>query len=103
MSTATVVDIGGLISARPDFRGGRPCVAGTGITVMRVAGWYKLGLTAEEISNEIGLTLAQVYAALAYYHANQQAIDADLDVEAMEYDRLAKEHGRNRQEAAHRE
>jgi hypothetical protein len=33
--------------------------------------------------------LAQIHAALAYYHANQQAIDSDLDSEASEYDRLA--------------
>ncbi|MDX2029258.1 MAG: DUF433 domain-containing protein [Blastocatellia bacterium] len=90
MSTATtaVVEIGDLISSRPDFRGGAPCIAGTGITVMRIAGWYRLGMIAEEISRRFGLTLAQVYAALAYYHANQIAIDAALDAEAAEYDRL---------------
>ncbi len=105
MSTATtaVVEIGDLISSRPDFRGGAPCIAGTGIKVMRIAGWYKLGLSAEEISTQFGLTLAQAYAALAYYHANSQAIDAELEAEAQEYDRLAKEHGRNRREAVRRE
>jgi uncharacterized protein (DUF433 family) len=56
---------------------------------MRIAGWYKLGLSAEEIAEQVGLSLTQVYAALTYYHANRVAIDADLDAEADLYDRLA--------------
>lgn len=98
MATATVVDIGTMIVISPDFRGGRPHVAGTGMTVMRIAGWYKLGLSPEEIAEQICLSLAQVYAALAYYHANREVIDADLDAEAAEYDRLANEHRLKRQQ-----
>jgi uncharacterized protein (DUF433 family) len=58
---------------------------------MRIAGWHKLGCNPEEIARKTGLTLAQIHAALAHYHANQEAIDSDLDHEAMEYDRLADE------------
>ncbi len=59
----------------------------------RIVGWYKLGLSPEEIADRIGhLSLAQVYAALAYYHANQVEIEADLAAEAVEADRLEKEH-----------
>ncbi len=73
------IEIGTLIDRDPAVRGGRPKIAGTGVTVMRVAGWYKSGLTPEEIASEYGhLTLAQVHAALTYYHANADAIDADL-------------------------
>jgi len=43
------VDIGSLIARSPEIRKGRPCIAGTGVTVRRIAGWYNLGLTAEEI------------------------------------------------------
>ena len=40
---------------------------------MRVAAWYKMGLTPEEIATQYGHpSLAQVYAALAYYHANAE-------------------------------
>ncbi|MBI3695494.1 MAG: DUF433 domain-containing protein [Acidobacteria bacterium] len=79
---ATVVDIGSLIVHSPEVRGGRPRIAGTGVTVRRIAGWYKLGLTPEEIADEIGhLSLAQVHAALAYYHANRSEIEADLAAE----------------------
>src|SRR5438128_1636694 len=94
---AAVIDIGSLITQSPEICGGRPRIAGTGVTVMRVAGWYKLGLSPEEIAEQIGLSLAQVYAALAYYHANREAIDADLEDEATLYDKLAEEHRLQRQ------
>ena len=35
------------------------------------------------------LTLAQVYAALTYYHANRAEIEAYLAAEQAEYERLA--------------
>jgi uncharacterized protein (DUF433 family) len=89
---ATITDIGTLITQSPDMCSGRPRVAGTGVTVMRVAGWHKLGSEPEEIARKTGLSLAQIHAALAYYHANQAAVDADLDHEASEYDRLQGEH-----------
>jgi uncharacterized protein (DUF433 family) len=73
------IDIGSLISSDPQIRGGRPCVAGTGVTVQRIATWHKLGLAPEEIVDRIGhLTLAQVHAALAHYHANRDEIEANL-------------------------
>ena len=86
---AALTDIGTLITHSPDIRGGRPRVAGTGVTVMRIAGWYNLGCTPEDIARKTGRSLAQIHAALAYYHTNQDSIDADLNEEADEYDRLA--------------
>jgi uncharacterized protein (DUF433 family) len=78
MTTATV-DIGTFITRSADIRGGRPRIAGTGVTVQRIVGWYKLGLTPEEIATRIGhLSLAQVHAALAYYHANQEEIETAI-------------------------
>ncbi|MGO4883072.1 MAG: DUF433 domain-containing protein [Bryobacteraceae bacterium] len=73
------VEIGSLIDRDPAIRGGRPKIAGTGVTVMRVAAWYKMGLSPEEIATEYGyLNLAQVHAALAYHHANAGEIEADV-------------------------
>ena len=72
---STITDIGTLIVRSPKVRGGRPRIAGTGVTVRRIVGWYKLGLSPEEIANEIGhLNLEQVYAALNYYHTNREEI-----------------------------
>ena len=74
MSISTI-DIGKLIERHTRVRGGRPCVAGTGVSVQRIVVWYKLGLNPEEIADRIGhLSLAQVHAALTYYHANKDEI-----------------------------
>jgi uncharacterized protein (DUF433 family) len=89
----TLTDIGTLIVRSPEIRDGRPRIAGTGVTVRRIVGWYKLGLSPEEISTEIPhLSLAQVYAALAYYHANREEIEADTAAEEAEAERLEREH-----------
>jgi uncharacterized protein (DUF433 family) len=86
------VEIGSLVSRTPGVKGGRPCIAGTGVTVKRVAGWHRLGMSPEDIAAQYGhLSLAQVHAALAYYHANRAEIDADLQEEAAEYERLSQE------------
>lgn len=71
-------DIGTLITRSPGIHGGRPHIAGTGVTVRRIIFWYKRGFMPEEIPDHIGhpvLSLAQVYAALAYYHANRAEIE----------------------------
>jgi uncharacterized protein (DUF433 family) len=88
MTTATV-EIGTLIVRTPDIRGGRPRIAGTGVTVQRIVGWYKLGLSPEEVGH---LTLAQVHAALAYYHANREEIESAIAADEAEADRLARQH-----------
>src|SRR2546430_1468662 len=76
---ASVTEIGTLLDRDPKIRGGRPKIAGTGLTVSRIAGWHKMGMTPEEIALEYPhLTLAQVHAALAYYHVNRDEIEADL-------------------------
>ena len=68
----------GLIVKQPAIRGGRPIIANTGVTVRTIVGYYKLGLTPEETADELGLDLAGVYAALAYYHLNRAEIEADI-------------------------
>ncbi len=79
---ASIAEIGTLIDRDPKIRGGRPKIAGTGLTVNRIVGWYKMGMTPEEIALEYPhLTLAQVHAALAYYHANRPEIEADIPQE----------------------
>ena len=87
----STIDIGTLIIATPGVLGGRPRVDGTRISVQRIAAWYKTGLNAEEIVERMeNLTLAQVYAALTYYHANTEEIEAYLASEKADYDRLSQ-------------
>jgi uncharacterized protein (DUF433 family) len=90
---AATVEIGSLIARTPGICGGRPRIAGTGVSVRRIVIWYKLGHTPEEITMRIPhLTLAQVHAALTYYHANREEIEADLAAEEQEARRLEQEH-----------
>jgi len=97
---ASLTDIGTLIAQTPGICGGRPRIAGTGVSVRRIAGWYKLGLTPEEIATQIPhLTLAQVHAALAYYHANRDEMDAQMAAEEAEADRLEREHRESSEKA----
>ena len=87
---SSTVDIGTFITQTPGTCGGRPRIAGTGVSVRRIAGWYKMGRSPEEIADQYGhLTLSQIFAALAFYHANRESIDADLAEEEAGYDQLA--------------
>ncbi len=92
--TTTTIKIGTLITRNPSIRGGRPIIAGTGMTVNRIVSWYKLGLTPEEIKSRIGhpkLDLAKIFAALTYYHANQKEIEADLAAQEADAQRFELE------------
>ena len=75
---------------------GRPWIDDTNTKVIEVVcdhtGW---GMSAEEIHREYPyLSLAQVHAALAYYYANQEEIDADLASEDRETEILERQHRR---------
>jgi uncharacterized protein (DUF433 family) len=90
---STVTQIGSLIESRAGVRGGRPCIAGTSVSVRRIAQWHNMGLIPEEIARRLGyLSMAQVHAALAYYHANQAEIDSDLEAEDRSTAVLEREH-----------
>jgi uncharacterized protein (DUF433 family) len=87
----TVTDIGTLVAYSPTTVNRHPIIAGTKTSVSRVVVLYKQGAGAEDIARRLShLSLAQVYAALAYYHANRDEIESDLAEEDAEYWRLAK-------------
>ena len=87
------MEIGSLICRTPGLKKGTPHIAGTGVTVRTIVRWYKLGMAAEEIAAEYPhLSLAQVYGALAYYHANRVEMDAHLATEEVQSDRIEQEH-----------
>ena len=88
MSTA----IDSLLSRSPNVCGGRVRIDGTRVTVLQIVTCYQQGLTPEEIADQYPhVNLAQIYAALTYYHANRDEIDRELEAEAAEFDRLANE------------
>ncbi|MDQ3254015.1 MAG: DUF433 domain-containing protein, partial [Acidobacteriota bacterium] len=60
-------EISSLLERSPELRHERVCIAGTGITVHRIAILSNLGHIPEEIIRKYQhLTLAGVHAALAY-------------------------------------
>jgi uncharacterized protein (DUF433 family) len=100
MAAPGLVDIGTLIYSDPGFRGGRPCIAGTGMSVHAIAARYRQGQSAEQIVADIpDIPLSHIHAALAYYLANRDRIDAELAAEAEEHDRLYESWKRARETA----
>lgn len=72
----------GLVVRDPKIHHGRPIIAQTGITVRTIAIMYKQGLNPEEMIGELPLNLAQVYAALTYYHLHTAEIEADIQADS---------------------
>ena len=62
----------------------------TNIKVIEVAKESRAGASPEKIVEEHPgcYTLAQVHAALTYYHDHKNEFDAEIDRHAAEYDRL---------------
>lgn len=64
------------IAISQDVAGGKPRIAGHRITVQHIVIWHeRMGLSADEIASDHGLTLAEIYAALTYYYDHRQEID----------------------------
>ena len=73
-------ELGSMIVHSPDILGGKPRIKGHRVGVHRVAGWWKLGLTIEEIGERLStLTPAEIHAALAYYHLHRDEIESYLE------------------------
>ena len=67
------------IEITPGIAGGKPRIAGHRITVENVVIWHeRLGKCVDEIASEYDLTLADVYAALAYYYDHRAEIDQSM-------------------------
>jgi uncharacterized protein (DUF433 family) len=75
---ATVLSIN-LITSDPSVRGGRPCIAGTGLRVTDIVMVMLFhDQTPSEIAAWFGVSLAQVHAALSYYYEHKSEIDEDI-------------------------
>jgi uncharacterized protein (DUF433 family) len=75
-------DLGSMIVSTPGVLGGKPHIRGHRLGVHRVAGWWKRGLSIEEIGEELSsLSSAEIFAALAYYHLNKSEMDGYLEEE----------------------
>ncbi len=69
----------GHIEITPGVCGGKPHIAGHRISIQNVVIWHeRMGLDPDEIATTYGLTLGDVYAALAYYHDHRDEIDQSI-------------------------
>ena len=94
MNAPATIEIGSLITRSPGIKRGVPRVAGTGISVRTIARLHQQGLTPEEIAiSRYHLKLEQVHAALAYYFANRDEIEADIARQEQETSRIEAEVG----------
>jgi uncharacterized protein (DUF433 family) len=68
-----------LIAITPGICGGKPRIANRRIPVQDGAIWHeRLGLSADQIATDFGLTLADVHAALAHYFAHREAVEQSI-------------------------
>lgn len=83
------IDIGTLIAKRPEVHGGKPCIAGTGVTVLTMVEMFEAGLDPREIQRHYPhLRLEGILAALAYAEANRDEIDEWFRLEQEAHDKL---------------
>ena len=70
------------IESSADIRGGKARLAGTRITVADIVLLHRrLGRALEEIAGTYDLSLAAVYAAMAYYYDHKSEVDQSLEQE----------------------
>ena len=84
------------ITRLPEVRGGRPCIAGTGIRVTDIVMSVRYEeRSPSQIAEDLAIAIEQVHAALEYYHQNKEEIDKDIDRQIETFERLSKAaHGR---------
>lgn len=76
METIQSID---LIATNPQVRSGRPYLVGTTLTVMDIAiARIYHSQDADGIADWYGLSLPQVYAALAYYYDHKSEMDEQI-------------------------
>lgn len=87
MASNGASDIGSLVETIPGVSGGRPVLTGSGFSIAQLAACYKAGWSVDDIlAHYPQLDGRHVYAGLAYYLANKEATDAELDRQQAAYD-----------------
>ncbi len=88
------------IVSTPDTCGGKPRIAGTRIQVKHIVVLHeRQGVSPAEIVSEYPhLTLAGIYAALAYYHDHREEVNTDIRAEREWYEEMKVKHPSRLQE-----
>jgi uncharacterized protein (DUF433 family) len=71
------------VETKPNVCGGRPCIVGTRIRVQDIYVCHELkGMTTDEILGAYpSISLADIHAALAYYHDHRDEINRQMQEE----------------------
>ena len=88
------------VVSTPETCGGKPRIAGTRIQVKHIVVMHeRQGMTPAQIVSEYPhLTLAGIYAALAYYHDHREEVNADIRAEREWYEEMKSKHPSRLQE-----
>ena len=88
------------IVSTPETCGGKPRIAGTRIQVKHIVVMHeRQGMTPDQIVCEYPhLTLAGIYAALAFYHDHREQVNADIRAEREWYEQMKSKHPSRLQE-----
>lgn len=77
----------------PGVCGGQPRIEGHRIRVRDIVMWFEaLRMSADEIADEYGLSLSDIYLALAYYHANQKELREEWETDDTQVELLMKKY-----------
>jgi uncharacterized protein (DUF433 family) len=90
MASAAAKTVFPHITTDPEVCHGRPCIAGTRVRVMDIVAAHEQGVSPAELQDYFAtrrLTLAEIYAALAYYNDYKDEVEAEF----AEDERLAAE------------
>ena len=82
------------IVSTPEMCRGKPRIAGTRIQVKHIVVMHeRQGMAPEQIVSEYPhLTLAGIYAALAFYHDHREEVNADIQAEREWYEEMKSKH-----------
>lgn len=76
------------IEVTDSLRGNKPHLSGTRITVSDIVIWHlRFGRSLEEVAAHYDLSLAAVYAAIAYYFDNKAEIDEEIETSHSYYEK----------------
>ena len=79
------------ITTHPLVRSGRPCIEGTTIMVMTIAGLQKFHhMDAQQIADHLWLELFMVQDALNYYADHKQYIDVCHELSSINHDQMVE-------------
>ena len=81
MATVAAKTVFPHITTDPEVCHGRPCIAGTRVRVMDIVAVHEQGVSPAQLQDYFAtrpLTLAEIYAALAYYNDHKDELEADF-------------------------